>query len=283
MSLAAHLLRQAVDISAKESVRRLDIDGWTADKLSPIALSLFMRGLLRRTKTPVGALLFAAHLNQYTEDLLANQRRLSAPDIRARGQTLTEEILGPYCLRAIEALANLAAIDPRRASELLYMEAAAAMSALSRTQRELQLKTFELRGVLKSEAAQVDNADPKLAGQVSAWVFRPGWFSRFREKTRAAVLQSRGAERERPGFRLKRPSPVKGIAIAPRSGPDLVRADARFRVVGAERRIDQAKAEAIMARALRSGNHAATRPQPYLKLMVKDQADKLAPRLAGVR
>lgn len=254
MSLAAHFLRQAVETSASESTRRLGIDDWRAGKLAPIALSLLMRGLIRRAKSPVGALLLSLRLNQYQEDLLASQRRLSSPDIRARGQALRDDILGPYCNRAILALADLAAIDPHRASELLSMSAVAAVSALSRARRELGLKTFELRGVLKSEAASVDNTDPRLARQVSAWVFRPSWVSRARERVLAAILGMRGPANERPHMRLKQRAPAPINASADQCDSRILAADARFRVVAGESRRNQAKSSAMLTRTLRSGS-----------------------------
>lgn len=278
MSLAAHLLRQAAEISAKESTRRLGIDDWRANKVTPIALSLLMRGLLWRTETPIGAVLFAIRLDRYQEDILASQRRLSAPDIRARGRALSEGILGPYCNRAIGALADLGAIDPHRAAEVLSMTAAAAVSALSRAQRELGLKTFELRGVLKSEAAQVENADARLARQTSTWVFRPNWLSRLWDRIRSAILESPQITQGRPNAHLSRSAAGNRNALASQSEPRGLKADARFRVIAGERRADEAKADSILARTLRTSN---TSRQQTVNRSCNDLVSKLTPRRAA--
>jgi len=193
MSLAAHLLNQAASAAANEAVRRLNIEEWPASKLAPVALSLVMYGYRRRTRSVIGAAGLAILLDRCPENLLRNQRRLSAADVRARGRALADRTLGSDRSRAVQALAELAAIDTRRASELLSMTAAAATSALAKTRRDLSLNALELRGVVKSEAARVDQADPTLVAQVREWVFRPAWPQRIWLKAKLTAMRARRA------------------------------------------------------------------------------------------
>lgn len=190
MSLAAHLLNQAATVAAHEAVRRMNIDEWPASKLAPVAVSLVMHGYRRRTGSVLGAASLAILLDRCPENLLRNQRRLSAADIRARGRALSERALGPNRSRAIQALADLAAIDAHRASDFLSMTAAAATSALAKARRDLSLDTLELRGVIKSEAARVDATDPVLVSQVREWVFRPAFPQRIWLKAKAAATRA---------------------------------------------------------------------------------------------
>lgn len=190
MSLAAHLLNQAALVAANEAVRRLNIEEWPASKLAPVALCLVMHGYRRKTRSVLGAAGLAILLDRYPENLLRNQRRLSAADIRARGKALADRTLGRSEPRAVQALADLAAIDARRAAELLWMTAAAATSALAKTRRDLRLNTLELRGVVKSEAARVDETDPVLVGQIREWVFRPAFPQRMWLKAKSAAIRA---------------------------------------------------------------------------------------------
>lgn len=190
MSLAAYLLNQAAEVTAREAVRRLGLEEWPASKLAPMALSIFMHGCRRKTRTLLGAASFAILLDRCPEDLLRNERRLSAADIRARGQAFVDCAIGANQMRAVDVLAELADIDRRRAAGVLAMTAAAATSALAKSRRDLKLNTLELRGVVKSEAARIDDADPGLVRQVHEWVFRPAWPQQIWLKAKSAAMRA---------------------------------------------------------------------------------------------
>lgn len=181
MSLTGHLLHRAAQTAAKEASRKLDIEDEMAERLAPVAVALILTGFRRNTETSIGAALFGFSLNKYCEDVLANSRRLSDPDVRARGEAFVDRALGGNARRAAIVLADLAEIGVAQARSLLGMTAPAVVSALSKAQRDLNLSAGQLRGVIKSEAAHVDGVDPHLVRRILDWVFAPPLMARVVE------------------------------------------------------------------------------------------------------
>jgi hypothetical protein len=179
MSHAARLLNEAASRAAAEGVRKLKIDRWTAERLSPVAVSLVLFGLKRNTVGVAGAAYLSFMLNRYREDLLAREHRLADPDIRARGENLLDDLFGGNLKRAVTALAELAGIDSRQSQGLLAMTAPGVISALARARRELQLNAMQVQGVIKSETADIDRTDPQLVRDLRDWVFRPSIVARL--------------------------------------------------------------------------------------------------------
>jgi hypothetical protein len=199
MSLTAHFINHAAAKAAKEAARRLEVRDWTARKLAPIAVSLVLHGLRRRTATIFGAAALSFTLSKYEEDLIVRAgRRFGDADVRARGEAFLDRALGRHRLRSVQAIADLASIDMRTATAILAMTAAATLSALSKARRDLKLGVTQLQGVLKSESAGIDYADPRVVKEVRNWVFRPSIFVRLWSRAQALLA----------------PRPAREIALA---------------------------------------------------------------------
>lgn len=167
-------MHQAAARAAHEAARKLDLDDDVARQLAPIGVAITLSGMKRNFAGIIGATALGFALDRSEEDLLTRHGRLSAADIRARGEALMDRILRRrHSARAVTAIADLAEIDTRSAKIFLAMSGAAVLSALAKTKRELRLNALQIHGVMKSEAARIDNADPSLINQVIDWVFRP--------------------------------------------------------------------------------------------------------------
>ncbi|MGE0408993.1 MAG: DUF937 domain-containing protein [Amphiplicatus sp.] len=194
MSLAAHLINDAASRAAHESFYRLNVTEWTASKLVPVAVSLILHGLRRRSRTVLGAAALSFTLRRYNEDVFIRERRLGDADMRARGDWLIDRSLGRHRERAVRVISDLALIDPDKAAMILAMTAAGIVSALSKTRRALRLGVLEMQGVVKSEAEGVDNADPDLVREIRAWVFAPPFYVRVWRSAIAFLRPQAGPE-----------------------------------------------------------------------------------------
>ncbi len=213
MSASTSFLRQVLVIAIRESVRK----SWVLDVASarmviPVAMALFMLGLRRRARSKDGAAWVFALINRYQEDLLRNERRLAAPDVRARGDFLSDRIFRRGKTQAVRALADLAGIDLQQAAEVLSMVAAATVSAMAKAKRELNLSAPELSGVIKSEAASIDGADTELTAELWNSVMRarrPRLFLPLEKFVSTPILQAfrtlSGGKRSHPAALVRRP------------------------------------------------------------------------------
>lgn len=178
MSLSGHLLHRAAENAACAAARRLNIDERMAARLAPIAVALVLAGFRRNTAGLLGAAAFAFALNRHQEDLLNKEGRLGDADVRIRGEAILDKALGRHARRGAIVIADLAGLDLARATALLAMTAAGVIAALAKARRDLQLSQAQLRGVIKSESARVDGADPGLMADILDWVFQPPFIIR---------------------------------------------------------------------------------------------------------
>ncbi len=188
MSLSAFHMRRAAAKSALQAARRLRLNDAAALRTAPVAIGIILFALRRNSASLLapGGLRYA--LKHCREDVLHDTRRLGAADVRARGAAIFQHVMGRHGDRAVAAVAKLAGTDHKRAREFLAICAAAVASALSATKRELNLTTGQTLGVLISEAAMMDNADPGLIRNVREWVFRPHFLIRLLRKQTPAPL-----------------------------------------------------------------------------------------------
>ncbi len=186
MSLSTYYMRQASKKAALQAAQRLRMAEMSALKTAPVGLWLILQALRQNSSSPLflrPGLRYA--LSRSREDVLNGSHRLGAPDVRARGDALFSKVMGRHSDRALEAIEKLARIDRKQARIFMSMCAVAAVAALAETKRELNLSTGQTLGVLISEAAFMDNADPALLQKVRNWVFRPPWWSRAWQRMRA--------------------------------------------------------------------------------------------------
>lgn len=179
MSLSAFYMRRAAAKSALQAARRLRINDAAALRTAPVAIGIILHALRRNSVSLLGPKGLRYALRHCREDVLKDNRRLGAADVRARGEAIFHKVMGRHSDRAVAAVAKLAKTDAKRAKVFLAICAAAVASALSETKRELALSNGQTLGVLISEAAMMDNADPSLIRNVRDWVFRPHLLVRF--------------------------------------------------------------------------------------------------------
>ncbi|MCK5746625.1 MAG: hypothetical protein KAH44_10430 [Oricola sp.] len=190
MSLSTYYMRQASRKVAAQATRTMRLEETLALRAAPVALWLVLHALSQNSTSLMMRPGLRYALSRSREDVLKTGR-LGAADVRARGDELFQKVMGPHAGRAVRAIENLAKVDARRARTILAISAIAAVSALGETKRELNLSAGQTVGVLLSEAAFMDNADPALLRKVRDWVFRPPWWSRL--MSRAAMLLHRPA------------------------------------------------------------------------------------------
>jgi hypothetical protein len=167
MSASGSYLRLACLLVARAAAGKQKlVDDSLARKIGPVAVAVIVQALQERARTVGGVRRLRWLLSRYCEDVLTGERRLAAADVRARGDALARLVLRRRKARMVRALADRFAVDLDCAQEILALAAAAAVSALSKARRELHLKSAELSGVIKSEAALVEGADPALAAEV---------------------------------------------------------------------------------------------------------------------
>jgi hypothetical protein len=182
MSLSAFHMRRAAAKSALQAARRLRINDAVALRTAPVAIGIILYALRRNSVSLLGPAGLRYALRHCQEDVLKDSRRLGAADVRARGEAIFYKVMGRHADRAVAAVAKLAKTDAKRAKLFLAICAAAVASALSETKRELNLSNNQTLGVLISEAAMMDNADPSLIRNVRDWVFQPPFLIRFLRK-----------------------------------------------------------------------------------------------------
>ncbi len=197
MALSTLHMRQAARKAALQAARGMGIEETRAMRAAPVALWLVLYALGRNSTSPFlltglrPGLRYA--LNRCREDVFKTGR-LGASDVKARGEALVLKVMGRHAPRAVRAVESLAGTDERRARAFLGVCAVAAIRALSETKGELNLTVEQTIGVLMSEAALLDNADPSFMPKMRDWVFRPPFWSRPFAKM--ATLFRRPAGRE---------------------------------------------------------------------------------------
>lgn len=179
MSLSGYFINRAVATAAHQTALRFGVAESIALRLTPVTVGVILFALRRYTANPLGVARLGFALNEFREDVLKDKKRLGAADVRARGERIFRSVTGRNAGRAVSAISDLAGIDPRNAASILTISTAAVMSALAKTKRNLNLSTNQTVGVLISEAAMVENADPQLLEDVREWIFRPPLVARW--------------------------------------------------------------------------------------------------------
>lgn len=175
MSVAARFLERAVELTARQSARRLGLEARTAIVLSPVAISLVLHGLRHNTSSLIDATLFGFALDGFSSDILDNDgRRLGDADIGACGEGVLARAFGARRHRAVIVLARFAETDVETARRFLAMAGAATAAALAGARRTAWFSPRQLQAVIAWESEGAPGADPALVRHVRRQIFRPG-------------------------------------------------------------------------------------------------------------